>query len=934
MYIIILIGSGVYGSLPMLHDKSVNSRSRLDHPVKMYMTISHKATVFNMFIYSYFIYQNKVFTPSNSEFFACAELAGGVGQAEDPMSHEAGLESTREDVFDDGLSEQIGLEEYLSRPIKVATYSWSPGTPFAQSIDPVTTFLSNASFQRKIANYKLIKFDIEFTVYTKGTKFHAGLILCSVRRIGHSNELVTIGSDSHLVTRSQRPHVDVEVGASQTGKLTIPYVNTFNWIDLTNDVDNSTALDTSLYMHVNMNSYADLVGAGTTDPVTVTVFLRAVNLKLAAPTTTMTAFDGPSMWDPLSHDFYACAKKVKLATTPKKERKAKPKARKPKVTSAPKRDEYQGNGPVSSVASAVASAAGALKDVPVIGIFARATEIGATAISGIASLFGFSKPAQIEDITPFRNFPVSSLALVEGADTSQKLTVTAKQELSVDPRTVGLSGEDELSIQFIAGTESYLTQFTWDPTDSVDDIIFQCVVDPMAEHLEFSALGTSIVPTALSFVSRPFNAWCGTLRYRLQVIGTAFHNGKIALIYEPGVLDPAATASADYDTNFYYIMDIAESRDVTFDITWQQGQPYSLCRNFYTSNQYYSTNSTPIRTDTERSNGTWYVRVLNELVVSDGSTPVTVIVKVSAADDFELMGPTASEISLISPFTPVAADGFSSFDPSEHSFYACSDAAEAPLDDFTTEDVDHEVLAPGDLNVTDLKSLTFYGERVMSIRQLIKRYTWYRCLTPPTTPSTNSVDEYFLTQFPLFYGATTMGVDTLNGVSYNVVGVSFITYFARAYGLWRGSVRYKFLPGNGDPSLLFAVRTPGVTNPDFTAYEYPQSQAQSTANRNAFFRYTDSGSGSAITVTKTMAALEVEVPHQSRSRADLVYADHQAQDNSYKNGHASGTPFSVQKYRETAVGVTHGFVAAGDDFTFLVWNGAPHLYRYPPISES
>lgn len=109
-------------------------------------------------------------------------------------------------------------------------------------------------------------------------------------------------------------------------------------------------------------------------------------------------------------------------------------------------DEYAGEGVISKPASFVANVASHLSRIPIIGRFARATEIGAGAVSRIASIFGFSRPTQLADLTHFRPRLFGPLAVTEGADLSHKMTLDPKNELTVDPRVVGVEGKDDMAL--------------------------------------------------------------------------------------------------------------------------------------------------------------------------------------------------------------------------------------------------------------------------------------------------------------------------------------------------------------------------------------------------------------------------------------------------------------------------------------------------------
>ena len=112
-------------------------------------------------------------------------------------------------------------------------------------------------------------------------------------------------------------------------------------------------------------------------------------------------------------------------------------------------------------AAATQDAASYLEDIPIIGPFATATNIGATAIASIARLFGFTNVPVIDDAKPMQTLCLPNMSTSEVGYPIQKLSLDPKNELSIDPRVVGISGIDEMAISSIACRESYLTQTTY-----------------------------------------------------------------------------------------------------------------------------------------------------------------------------------------------------------------------------------------------------------------------------------------------------------------------------------------------------------------------------------------------------------------------------------------------------------------------------------------
>jgi hypothetical protein len=84
--------------------------------------------------------------------------------------------------------------------------------------------------------------------------------------------------------------------------------------------------------------------------------------------------------------------------------------------------EFVPDKQVSKTASVVQSAAGALSRIPVIGAYARATEMAAGTLSGVASHFGFTNVPNVKDVAPVKQVPFQ-LASTEISEPVCKLSL-------------------------------------------------------------------------------------------------------------------------------------------------------------------------------------------------------------------------------------------------------------------------------------------------------------------------------------------------------------------------------------------------------------------------------------------------------------------------------------------------------------------------------
>jgi len=808
-------------------------------------------------------------------------------------------------VLDDGIADSANMDKFFSRAVRIYDKTWAVGTNVQDSINPWTLYLSNAAVQNKLQNYKLIKGNMVLNFYVNGTKFHAGMLLAAYSYMSTNNEGSPL-AQQYLVTRSQRPKLMLNVSTNNSGCMCLPFFYPMQFIAVT-----GPTIPTEEMGFVTIDSFDALTQlSGGTDAVHISCFAHMEDVKVAAPTTFPVALSGPV-------DF-----PIYFVPEPQAS------------------DEYKSDGPISSVASAVASAAGQLSIVPVLRPFALATQMGATAIGGIASLFGFSRPIQLANVSPMRNFPVSSLALCDAFDTSQKLTATGKQEITVDPRTVGLDDTDEMSIDFIVRRESYVTSFPWTVSQPNDTTIFSMIVTPTADVRSNSGTGRRVNPTALSYASRCFEEWSGSIRYRFQVVGTQFHRGRLAFIYCPSG-GPIVPAEDPFNTTFNVIMDLDETRDITIEVPWQQDRPYRPVLEDLNTTDF--TNGDPVSLSAFRffQNGVFTIRVVNTLVTPDATLPIRILVSVSAGDDFQLMNPNGKQVSRYQEFEALPSSGEADllylFTPEPQSALQQTPSIEnSPL-----RDPNYIRLVDTTAVPLDQKPLMYYGEKIMSIRQLIKRYTMYRYFTDNTTTNQAAVTIFFKAM-PLPPGADPDGPDRTSTLdAYTYVGTTYLNYFRRCYAGWRGSIRWKFVPTDSQIQNMFAERVSTANNRGKATTYRPGailniSGGLGPSNYARYFiadpdNFHGAG-GAALTTNRTMNALEVEVPYAFAQRFSMVRNYSGTSTNVENRAYPGGDAFSLSTIVDGGRNRMAAYVAAGDDFSYFGFIGAPEYFVYddPP----
>jgi hypothetical protein len=347
------------------------------------------------------------------------------------------VDSNPDPSFGIADSNDATLAQFFARPIKIASYEWLPGASFYQSIYPWQSFFENPRVINRISNFNLLRCKLNVKFLINGSSFHYGRLIASYWPLDLDDSFTTdrapISRD--LIFSSQRPHIYLDPTNSQGGTLSLPFVWYKNALSIPSQewrrMGSMTLRAMNLLKHAN----------GGTDGVIISVFVWAEDVVLSIPTSVEPASLAPQIGEYVPQTG----------------------------------DEY-GNGVISKPAGVIAKVSGALSNIPGISAYARATEMAANAVSSIATMFGYSRPIVLADILPYKPTYVGNLANTNVPDTSQKLTLDAKQELTIDPRVVGLSSVDELSIKSIATREAYLTTFNWAVGAPIEGLLWNAEV--------------------------------------------------------------------------------------------------------------------------------------------------------------------------------------------------------------------------------------------------------------------------------------------------------------------------------------------------------------------------------------------------------------------------------------------------------------------------
>jgi hypothetical protein len=765
--------------------------------------------------------------------------------------------TTMVDSFEQILETDVENADFFRRPIKIAEYEWSTSVTLGARFNPWALFYRNKRVANRIANFNLLRSKLCVKFVINGTPFHYGRMLVSYNPLHVVDDLTVTRSllTVDAVAATQRPHVFLDPMEGQGAEMCLPFFHYKPSLLITSgaDIEGMGEIDM-----LQLNPLKTANGGSST--INIAVFAWAEEVKLAVPTQT-----NPSGL-------------------------------------VPQADEYQVK-PVSRIAGAIARMAGYAEKIPYIGPYATATRMGATTVGEIATLFGYSSTPLLET-SKFRPETKGTLANTNVDSEVSKLTVDAKQELTIDPRILGLEPIDEMTILHIAQKESYLTSFDWRKTSVSESLLFSMRVDP-GVHARFN---DEIHLTAPAFAVQPFEYWRGTMKYRFQIVCSKFHKGRLKIVYDP----QSAQTTAEYNTAYTTIVDISNEKDVTMKVGW--GESLAWRQHHYAgeleSDMFSKT--LPMPRDGTLGNGILSVYVVNQLAVPDDTVDndIEVNVFMSVDDNFEVAAPTSNVIGRLrvgDELNPHAEEANASESTNTTRTLAMSS------------------------DITDGSTLVYFGESIPSFRQLLRRYNFSHII--PDLAAPDRVLTTTQPAFPLYPGYRTGSAVAgraigLTGGVYVYGQMTLLQYISCAFAARRGGIRYFIDASTLDTigSSMYVSRIENDAGRTAVVATTPLGTAVNPGGQAlAVNKYLGRGGldGAQIQSLAVNPTMSVEIPYYNSNKFEFAKE---------KTNVTSSTP--SQTWFTTIVSGGDGagtnrmeyFVSTGEDFGLFFYLGPPIFY--------
>lgn len=703
------------------------------------------------------------------------------------------------------------LATFLSRPVRLDSFTWletDASDLTLRTINPWYSFFNDTRIKYKLNNFAFVRCDLKVKVMINASPFYYGCMGMMYQPLPALTPSTIIGAtgQQRLMPLSQRPISYIYPHESMGAEMTLPFFLHKNWLDINTAQEFTDMGVLEFVTYTILRSANGVAGAG----VTVQVYAWAENVELSGSTLSL-------------------ALQSKMVPS----------------------DEY-GSGPISGPASTIAKFASTMRTLPVIGKFATATEIGAKAISGIASLFGFTNVPVIDNVSPLQPRAFAHLASAEIGFPNDKLTLSAKNELTIDPTVVGAPPGDPLAIDSFVKRESFIIRTTWNTTNLVDDILFYSRVHPFMFRQTADTVNSIVDHTPMAIPTALFEGWRGDIIFRFKIIASPYHKGRLIISFDPqgDAVNNLVTVPIVSSAIYTQIVDIGEENDVEVRVPYNQALPFLRTETANTvATIPFSSSLTPTWNVVEnRDNGAIIVRVLNVLTAPVATAPINILCYVRGADNMEFGNPRRPGQALTRfivqskevPSEPRASKSFATSGP---------------------------MTLPDQMRVN-------YGEVVKSLRVLLHRGNF---VYTQRTQSATSAESRVLSTFgklPPYYGYDPFGVQiatpTIGATNqrFNYVRTGPLQWLLPCFVGYRGSGVWTFncASANSTSSVFYpsikVVREP-VNNMVWS--DSVVSFAAPTSDYTTPYRDLTSGmstaGGCALTNQMTQAGLSVLCPN-------------------------------------------------------------------------
>lgn len=532
---------------------------------------------------------------------------------------------------------------FLQRPLEMQNFDWALasgwGTQLARSVDLPADWLKVKMIREKLSGFLYLRCNFKIRVQVNAQPFHAGRLLI-VYIPAKTQQSVNPTNEQHFGGLTGYRCVNLDLSDATSAEIKIPFGGNISHLDLVKAI--------GLLGTVKIFVYSQLTGSSD---VQGTVWLSAEDVEVQMATGLEPAvraqvhmanedpfqgFPGPKDGETDKEfrqrviEFSGVKEKINIEATQEKEKK-KP-------------------GIVERVSGSIGNIGSALGWIPVVGTFAAGVGFAAKAVSGIAGLFGWSKPNDIRTSTPYQPVFQKNFANYDGDSKSKVLALDSENKICF-PSDIFQTDEDEMGIYSIVRNPVFTDRFNMKTEQVPNQVIWKWPVSPAScgkGKLVIDGVERSIkLNTYLSYLSEMFGAWRGAINYHFKIVKTRFHTGRIRVSFIPSMYEDTPLENLDVNKIYSKVYDIREITSFDFTVPFVFHQPW---------NSLVLMKELELKLSETFPTGVVIVEVLNSLrAPSTVANSIEFLVETSAGTDFQFAYPAVDDTYVVVPSTDVVS---------------------------------------------------------------------------------------------------------------------------------------------------------------------------------------------------------------------------------------------------------------------------------------
>jgi hypothetical protein len=492
------------------------------------------------------------------------------------------------------------------------------------------------------------------------------------------------------------------------------------------------------------------------------------------------------------------------------------------------------------------------------------------------------------------------------------------------PETFGTT-IDEMSLDHLFSIWNYDSRYNWTTSQPVGGSFVSRPVCPNPEALNsLRAVGTYYNVTTLDYCSMKASFWTGSIEYKIQVIASEYHTGKLFVGMHYGITSPNLSSVDDLTSQSGLYIDLgAGTHEYIVSI------PYISSKQMLRVPNGIEALSNQLNFCT----GYWTLTIINPLVAPAGvSTNVDINIYKRGGPDYAVHYYGANNSTI------VPAD----HDPGTPSL-RIHDVSEA-------QSGKTYYLSPS----TPSAKVYPTGERIDNISDIIKRYA--RFTNEYGTMVSGLVSVGYDISAILFTPAIDLSTTAVSPYAYRQSGL--ISYYSAMYRAHRGSWRFKTFTTSVSPTYIDNTATVGPTyvsnrapvttavlfSPDATSkinppLTTPQFYMLNSALAEGFDVVANTNTqygmiGAPIQVATSEPGVNMfEIPYVSQYKFLLIQKDLTNEPFLFGTDYSSnGTIFFQFTGSQPGAAMQYNnasYVAAGDETRFGIYLGPPVIYILP-----